>query len=113
MDIVYRRARATAAEVQEGLHDPPSYSAVRALLAILVNKKLLRIEEEGPRYVYLPTHPRESAGMAAMHRVVETFFNGSVSNAVAALLDPAQAKLPREEAERLKQLIEQARKGGR
>ena len=113
MDVIYRLSRATAAQVQEGLAEPPSYSAVRALLAILVTKKHLRIEQDGPRYVYLPTHPREAAGHAAIRRVVETFFDGSVGNAVAALLDPKQTKLPKEEVDRLRKLIEQSRKGGK
>ena len=113
MDVIYRHSRATAAEVQTGLAKPPSYSAVRALLAILVNKGALQIEKEGLRYVYLPTHPRHEAGQAAFRRVVETFFSGSLGNAVASMLDPKQPKLPREEIERLKTLIDQARKGGK
>src|SRR5437870_1044287 len=93
MDIIYQRGRATAAEVKEGLADPPSYSAVRALLAILVNKGLLKIEEDGPRYLYHPIKPRQQAGRSAIKQVMETFFEGSVESAVAALLDSKSTKL--------------------
>jgi len=113
MDVIYQRGRATAAEVLGGLADPPSNSAVRALLAILVNKGWLQVAEDGPRYVYHPTRPRGEAGRSAMHRVVDTFFQGSVESAVAALLDVRQARLTDAEIVRLKNLIEQTRKAGR
>jgi BlaI family penicillinase repressor len=113
MDAIYQRGQATAAEVQEGLADPPSYSAVRALLAILVNKGFLKIEEDGPRYIYLPTRPRQQAGRSAIRQVMETFFEGSVEKAVAALLDGSATGLSKEEVERLQAMIEQARKGGK
>jgi predicted transcriptional regulator len=113
MDVVYQRGCATAAEVQAGLPDPPGNSAVRALLAIMVNRGFLKIEEDGPRYVYSPTHPRDEAGRSAIHRVVETFFEGSVEGAVAALLDTREARLSSAEIARLKNVIDQTRKGGR
>jgi predicted transcriptional regulator len=113
MDIIYQRGRATAAEVREDLPDPPGYSAVRALLAILVNKGRLKIEEDGPRYAYRPTQPRQAAGRSAIHRVVETFFQGSLENAMVALLDSRASKLSAKEIERLKGMIEQARSGGK
>jgi predicted transcriptional regulator len=113
MDVIYQRGQATAAEVRTGLADAPSNSAVRALLAILVQKGRLKIEEDGPRYVYLPTHPRHEAGCSAIRRVVETFFEGSTESAVAALLGSHEPKLSGEETTRLKALIDQARKGGR
>jgi predicted transcriptional regulator len=113
MDVVYQRGQATAAEVREHLPAAPSNSAVRALLAILVNKGFLKIVEDGPRYMYLPTHPRDEAGRSAIQGVVKTFFEGSVENAVAALLDARDARLSGAEITRLKALIEQARKGGR
>ncbi|MGA2052116.1 MAG: BlaI/MecI/CopY family transcriptional regulator [Opitutales bacterium] len=113
MDIVYRRGRATAAEVRSCLADPPSNSAVRALLAILVQKGRLKIEEDGPRYVYEPTRPRHEAGRSAIRRVVETFFEGSTESAVAALLDAREITLSNEQTTRLKALIDHARKGGR
>ena len=113
MDAVYQRGQATAAEVQEDLAEPPSYSAVRALLAILVNKGYLKIEEDGPRYLYRPTHPRQQAGRSAIRQVMKTFFEGSIEKAVAALLEASDARLSKEEVERLQSLIEQARKGGK
>ena len=109
MDIIYERASATAADVQAALPEPPGYSAVRAMLAILVTKKLLRIEEDGPRYLYHPTQPRAQAGRSAMNKVVQTFFAGSVEHAVAALLTEADAKLSPEEFARLRALIKDKR----
>src|SRR5258706_3922369 len=87
MDIVFARGEATAAEVGAALPDPPSYSAVRALLRILEEKGHLRHREDGPRYVFVPTEPREKASRSALKRVLQTFFDGSLSNAVAALVD--------------------------
>src|SRR5262245_22252065 len=85
MDIVYARGEATAAEVNTALADPPSYSAVRTLLRILEEKGHLRHREDGPRYVYVPTQSREKASKSALQRVVQTFFDGSLSGAIAAL----------------------------
>jgi len=113
MDVIYRRQRASVAEVREGIPHAPSYSAVRALLAILERKGFLRHVQEGPRYVYLPTHHRENAGRTALRRVLGTFYEGSLGKAVAALLDSSDKQVSPEELERLSQLIEQARKEGR
>jgi predicted transcriptional regulator len=113
MDIIYRGGQATAAEVMQQLPDPPSYSAVRAMLRILEEKGHLRHEEQGPRYVYLPTLPREKARSSALKQLVQTFFEGSTEQAVAALLDMSSSQLSEEELDRLAQLIEQARKEGR
>lgn len=110
MDIVYRHGRVSAAEIQTELPDPPSYSAVRALLSILVERGQLRIESEGARYIYLPVQPRETAGRSAIQNVLQTFFGGSLEQAVEALLDGKKDQVTTEEAERIKQLIEQARK---
>ncbi len=92
MDIVYRRGRATAAEVLAELPDPPSYSAVRALLRILEEKGYLRHQQEGPRYVFLPTLARDKARRSALKQMVQTFFDGSAEQAVAALLDMSQPR---------------------
>jgi predicted transcriptional regulator len=113
MDIVYAQGRATAAEVLERLADPPSYSAVRALLRVLEEKGHLQHEQDGPRYVYKPTVSRSRARQTALQRLVRTFFDGSPEQAVAALLDMSAADLSDEELARLQQLIEQARKEGR
>ncbi len=110
MDVVYRLGRATAAEVQEALPDPPSYSAVRALLRVLEEKGHLRHEQDGPRYVFLPTVPRDKAQRSALRQLVQTFFEGSTAQAVAALLDAPDAKLTDEDLDRLSHLIDQARK---
>lgn len=110
MDVVYRRGRVTAAEVREGLPDPPSYSAIRALLRILEEKGHLRHEQDGPRYVFLPTVAREKARRSAIHQLVQTFFEGSTAQAVAALLGEPGANLSDEDLDRLSRLIDEARK---
>ena len=113
MDALHRHGRATAAEVQAALPDPPSYSAVRALLRILETKGHVRHLKEGARYVYRPRASRESARRSALKRLVSTFFAGSVGQAVAALLEQDDARLSDSELETLEQMIEQARKEGR
>jgi predicted transcriptional regulator len=113
MDIVYRQGQATAADVREALPDPPSYSAVRAMLRVLEEKGYLRHEQQGPRYLFLPTLSREKARRSALKQVVQTFFDGSTEQAVSALLDYSTSKLSDEELDRLAHLIEQARKEGR
>ncbi|WP_422926756.1 BlaI/MecI/CopY family transcriptional regulator [Singulisphaera sp. PoT] len=110
MDVVYQRGRATAAEVLESLADPPSYSAIRALLRVLEVKGHLKHEQDGPRYVFLPTVPRDKARKSALRQLVQTFFEGSTAQAVAALLDAPDAKLSDEDLDRLSRLIAQARK---
>ena len=115
MDVVYRLGRVSAADVTTHLPDPPSYSAVRALLRILEDKGHLRHTEEpgSGKYVYSPTRPRDHAGKSALQRVVQTFFDNSAEKAVAALLDLADRDLSEQELERLAKLIEQARNDGR
>ena len=113
MDVLYRKETATAAEVMESLPDPPGYSAVRALLRILEQKGHIRHEEKAGRYVFMPTVRREKAKRSAIRHLVQTFFDGSPEEAVAALLDGASSKLSESELDRLQQLIDKARKGGR
>ena len=113
MDVIYREGQATATEVLERLPDPPSYSAVRAMLRVLENKGHVRHVADGTRYVYQPTLPRERAGRPALASVLETFFEGSTEKAVAALLDLSRKGLSEEELDRLSELIEQARTEGR
>ena len=108
MDVIFERGQATAADVAEAIPDPPSYSAVRALLRILEEKGYLRHEQQGLRYVFIPTTRRDSARRSALKSVVKTFFDGSVEQTVAALL--GQQKLSREELDRLADLITRARK---
>lgn len=112
MDIIYQRGQATAAEVMENLQDPPSYSAVRALLRVLEEKGNLKHELNGQRYVFRPTVPRGRAKRSALKRMVDVFFDGSTEAAVAALLETSQARLTNDEWERLAALIERARKEG-
>ena len=112
MDIVYRLGQATATEVMENLSDPPSYSAVRAHLRILEEKSHLEHRQEGPRYVFRPTVPREKARISALRGVLRNFFDGSGEQMVAALLD-ADPDLSADDLHRIAELIEQARKEGR
>jgi predicted transcriptional regulator len=111
MDAIFERGQATAADVAEAIPDAPSYSAVRALLRILEEKGYLRHEQQGLRYVFIPTMRRDSARRSALKGVVKTFFDGSVEQTVAALL--GQQKLSRDELDRLADLITRARKEDR
>ena len=113
MDILYRRERATAAEVLEDMTDPPTYSAVRALLRILEDEGHVKHVQDGPRYVDLPAVGRSDARKSALSHVVATFFDGSVEQAVATLVESSRTKLSRDELERLAQLIDKAKKEGR
>ena len=113
MDIIYTRGQATANEVLENLSDPPSYSAVRALLRVLEEKGHLRHTLDGQRYVFSPTVARERVQQSALRRVLQTFFDNSTEEAVAALLDISQERLSDEELERMEKLIKQTRREGR
>ena len=113
MDVLHARAQATAAEVLAALPDPPSYSAVRALLRILEEKGHVKHHRDGARYVYLPRVSKEAASKSALRRVVSTFFQGSVTQAMAALLESSDAEISDSELEKLQQIIKQAKKEGR
>ena len=113
MEVLYRNGRATAAEAQQQMPDPPGYSAVRAMLRVLEEKGHIRHEREGLRYVYVPTVGVDRAKRSALRHLVQTFFEGSSEKAVAALIDDAAPALDAAELDRLKHLIDQARKGGR
>jgi len=113
MDILYRRGKATVAEILEEIPDPPSYSAVRAMLRVLEDKKHIRHEEKNLRYVYLPVVPVEKARRSAAAHLLRTFFDNSTEQAVAALLNVSARDLTPEDFDRLTELIEQARKEGR
>ena len=113
MDVIYRHGKVTAAEVLAELPEPPSYSAVRAMLRLLEDKGHVRHEQDGPRYVYLPIVNRDKARRSAMRHLVRTFFDGSTEQAVAALLDLQSSKLDPQELDRLVKLVEKARKEGR
>jgi BlaI family penicillinase repressor len=109
MDILYQRQAATANEVLAALPDPPSSSAIRTLLRILEEKGHVQHTQEGLRYIYVPTHPRQNVAQHALSHIVQTFFGGSVENVVAALVSPSEGRLSGEELDRLTALIEQAR----
>jgi BlaI family transcriptional regulator, penicillinase repressor len=113
LDIVYARGEAAAAEVWAALPDAPTRTAVRTLLSILEEKGHLTHRQEGLKYVYTPTRPRDRAGQSALRRVLDTFFDGSLEKAVAAHLGDSAADLSPEELARLAALINQARKKGR
>jgi BlaI family penicillinase repressor len=108
MDIIYARGEATALEVTEAMADAPSHSAVRALLRILEEKGVLKHREDGKRYVFLPTEPHGKASRSALKQVVQTFFEGSLVNAVAALVD-GKEKISPEELKRLEAIIKEAK----
>lgn len=112
VDILYSQGRATAAEVQAALPDPPSYSAVRAMLRILEEKGHVRHEQDGPRYVYLPTVARDNAKRSALRHMLQTFFDGSAEQAISALLDDSSTRLSDRELDRLARMIAQARRTG-
>jgi predicted transcriptional regulator len=113
MDIVYAASEVTAADVMKAMPEPPSYSTVRKLMAILVEKGCLKHREQDGKYYYQPTKPRAKAGKSAMTRVLETFYEGSLEKAVAAFLNGREAKVSNEELDRLAKLIDDAKSEGR
>jgi predicted transcriptional regulator len=113
LDIIYARGHATAAEVREGMTDPPTDAAVRTTLRILVAKGHLRIEQDGPRYDYWPTVSPDAARRSELQHVLRTFFGGSTESALATLLDLGASKLDDDARRRLKKLIDAAAKQGR
>ncbi len=109
MDVLYEKGRASAAEILAALPDPPSYSAVRALVKVLEDKGHVTHQEDGPRYLFTPTVPRAKARRNAVKHLLQTFFDDSASEAVASLLG-ASGKLKREELDKIEELIARARK---
>jgi predicted transcriptional regulator len=109
MDVLFQRGKATAAEVQDRMPEPPSYSAVRAHLRILEEKGHVKHAQDGPRYIYKPTMTKEKATQSALNHLVDTFFGGSSEKVMAALLDEGGDKMSDDELDRLAHLIEQAR----
>ena len=110
MEAVYTLGRATVVDVRGAIDDPPSYSAVRTMLRILEDKGHLRHEQDGPRYVYVPTVAREKARRSILRDVVRTLFNGSASQAMAALIEGSDAEFDDEELARMSALIRKARR---
>ncbi|MEO6864135.1 MAG: BlaI/MecI/CopY family transcriptional regulator [Gemmatimonadaceae bacterium] len=113
MDILHRRSEATVAEIMNDLPDPPSYSAVRSVLRILAEKQAIRHKEDGPRYVYYPARPTETAREDVLAHVVRTYFAGSPEQAVTALLRMSDADMTDEDVKRHRDTIRRARQAGR
>ena len=113
LDIVYARGHASAADVRAAMKDAPTDAAVRTILRILVQKKHLRIEQDGPRYDYWPTVPRETAQRSELRHVLRTFFGDSTESALATLLDIHAGDIDEQTRRRLKRLIDKAAKEGR
>ena len=109
MDALHARGSASVAEVRDALSAPPSYSAVRRLLAILEEKGHLRHEEQDGHYVYTPVHSWSTVARSAMEQVVESFFGGSIETAVATLLSSQKTRPGEGELQRLEEMIQQAR----
>jgi predicted transcriptional regulator len=109
MDALYQAGRATAAEIRAAMPDPPSYSAVRTMLRILEEKGHVRHNLEGPRFVYIPTIARDKAKRSALKHVINTFFDGSASQVMAALFELSPRDLDDEDVARLRKLIDSAR----
>lgn len=112
LDILYERGRASAADVMEALPDPPSYSSVRALLRVMEEKGLVRHDEDGRRFIFLPVRDQQPAARSALSRVVQTFFGGNPARAAATLLSTADAPLSDEDILHLQALIDEAKSGG-
>ncbi len=113
MDVVFRLGKATAAEIADSLPDPPTRDAIRRLIRILEEKGWLRHEPDGMRHVYYPTLPPEKARRSALDHVIQTHFRGSVSQAIAALLESSADSLTDRELKQIGDLIEEAKKEGR
>ena len=113
MEILYQRGKASASEVREAMEDAPSNSAVRTLLRVLEDKGHARRRAEGLKYVYTPTVAREKAKRTVVKHLLDTYFNGSPEQIVAALLDVSATALTREELDRMTAMIEKAKKEGK
>jgi BlaI family transcriptional regulator, penicillinase repressor len=110
MDVLYRRGRATAAEVMEDVSGEPSYATVRTQLRVLEDKGHVRHEEQGLRYIYMPAVPRRAARKSALKHLMDTFFDGSAEQVVAAVLGGEAARLSDDDLKRIAELVEKARK---
>lgn len=113
MEILYQRSQASASEVRESMEDPPSYSAVRAMMRVLEEKGHVKHQVDRLKYVYVPIVTREKAKRSAVKHLLSTFFRDSPEQVVAALLDVSSRRLTREELDRMSEMIEQAKKEGR
>lgn len=113
MDVLYQRGKASAAEVREGIQDAPSYSAVRAMLRVLEEKGHIAHSMEGVKYVFSPTVRRDKAKRSALKHLLDTFFNDSPEQVVAALLDVRSTRLTPNELDRIAEMIQRAKQEGK
>jgi len=113
MEAIFSRKKATAAEVLGAIPEPPSNSAVRATLQVLVGKGLLTYRRERRRYLYIPTVSRRRAGLSAARHLLSTYFEGSVAAALTAMLQVDRMKLADSDYRKLVELIREAERGGR
>ncbi len=113
MEILYQRGKASTAEVREAMVDPPSYSAVRAMLRVLEEKGQVKHESEKLKYVYTPTIAREKARRSAVKHLLDTLFGGSPEQIVASLLDVSSSRLTREKLDRISEMIERVKRESR
>lgn len=113
MEIIYRLGEGSVGDVLEQLPDAPSYSSVRTMIRLLESKGFLKHRSEGNKYVYRPTQDRENASRSALRDLMTTFFGGSPTDAVAAILDDASTELSEADLQRLEKMIDQARKEGK
>jgi predicted transcriptional regulator len=113
LNILYRRGRATAAEVMNDLSGEPHYSTVRTQLRVLERKGYVRHEEENLRYVYVPAVPQTDVGRSALRQIIEAFYDGSTENVVAALLGLEGSRLSQKKLDRIAAMVEKARKEAR
>jgi BlaI family transcriptional regulator, penicillinase repressor len=112
MEILHRRRRATVEEIRAELPDAPSPSSVRKLLEIMIDRRLLAREYDGPRFVYFPAARPEDASRSALKQLVRTFFNNSPGSAAAALLDMSGGPISDDEYDRLTALLRRGREQG-
>jgi BlaI family penicillinase repressor len=113
MDVLYQRGKASAADVREGMTDAPSYSAVRAMLRVLEEKGHITHSMDGVKYVFSPTVRRDKSKRSALKHLLDTFFNDSPEQVVAALLDVSSTRLTPQELDRMAEIIERAKQEGK
>ena len=113
MDVIYRLGKASVADVRAALPDPPTYSAVRGMLRLLEDKGYVQHQQDGLKYVYMPTLAPAKARASALRHLVTTFFGGSAEDAAAALLELPDSKLSARDRQRLASMIKKAQQEGR
>ena len=113
MDVIHQLGEAAVGDVLERLADPPSYSSVRTMMRHLEAKGLLSHRQDGIRYIYKATQSREAASRSALRKLMDVFFAGSATDAVAAILDVSSESLEPEDLDRMARLIKQARTEGK